>query len=137
MLVLDPSSNTLVYLKSILFYGIRFNVQATEFNFDDYFINLVEIKSQMNCEIITVDERVGEYALALSNCISVQRNMFPDFHKTKSFSTRDITDDDISNIKKCAEFLGINFTEPKWRHCISVSNVIKIVEGHSEQVSDE
>lgn len=111
----DGSSMTQV---SFVFYGFRFNVnkEGCAYDHDTYLINGEGLRNLYNCDIFPINSLTGEWGVCLKDCVSVHCD---GYYVSKKLKIREVTETDLDNMRKFAEFIGVEYLEPAWRHCLA------------------
>jgi hypothetical protein len=108
-----------VAFASMVFFGVRFNPnkEGCNYDHDNFLINKEELMKKYNCDIFPIDSFKEEMAVGLIDCTSIHHTGFP-FYASKKLNSRVITDEDLKNLKDFTEFIGVEYVDPAWRHCL-------------------
>ncbi len=118
---------------SFVFYGFRFNVnkEGCAYDNDTFLINGEALRKLYNCDIYPVNSLTGEWAVCIKDCTSMHNE---GFYVSRQFKVREITEGDLDNMRKFAEFVGVEYLEPAWRHCLAT---IVITPDEMERMKEE
>jgi len=117
-MIVNPRTGSVLCEGSMVFYGFRFNVNTENnaFDFDNYLINQEDALASLGCIVHIVDAIIGEYCVTLENVCTVA---IPELGWiSRKFSTREISEDEITKMQQFAAFFNIPYQTPEWRHAL-------------------